>query len=206
MDYKFYIGIDEVGRGPIAGPVTLCAVVSFIGRTPEEFKNIKDSKQLTEKKREEWFKIMKEAKKRGEIDFTIFSGTNDSIDKIGIVRTMNACIKKCLETLLSKEKHLEVQPPSKNYKEEDVYVLLDGGLRAPANFKNQETITKGDEKEVLIGMASVAAKVSRDWYMVEMAKKFPEYGFEKHKGYGTKAHYEAIKKHGASLLHRKSWL
>ncbi len=192
MDYKFYIGIDEVGRGPVAGPVTLCAVISFVGRSPEEFKDIKDSKQLTEKKREEWFKVMKEAKKRGEIDFAIFSGTNDSIDKIGIVRTMNACIKKCLEKLAPKEA--------------ETYVLLDGSLHAPGNFKFQETIIKGDEKEILIGMASVAGKVSRDWYMVEMAKKFPEYGFEKHKGYGTKSHYESIKKHGASSLHRKSWL
>ncbi|MBI5400711.1 MAG: hypothetical protein HZB12_01160 [Candidatus Yonathbacteria bacterium] len=85
-------------------------------------------------------------------------------------------------------------------------VLLDGGLRAPAHYSNQKTIIKGDEKELSIALASIVAKVARDKKMIALAKKFPAYGFEKHKGYGTRAHYEAIKKHGATKHHRKSFL
>lgn len=85
-------------------------------------------------------------------------------------------------------------------------VLLDGGLRAPVHYTNQQTIIKGDEKELVIALASIVAKVTRDKRMVALAKKFPAYGFEKHKGYGTRAHYEAIKKHGITPHHRKSFL
>jgi len=84
--------------------------------------------------------------------------------------------------------------------------LLDGGLHAPKEYTNQETIIKGDEKEMIISMASVAAKVVRDREMVEMAQKYPEYGLEKHKGYGTKAHYENIRKNGISPIHRVTFL
>ncbi|MBI3634379.1 MAG: hypothetical protein HY228_02050 [Candidatus Yonathbacteria bacterium] len=89
---------------------------------------------------------------------------------------------------------------------DDSLVLLDGGLRAPARYKNQKTIIKGDEKELVIALASIVAKVARDARMVKLGKKFPQYGFEKHKGYGTRAHYKAIKKHGITKHHRKSFL
>jgi len=85
-------------------------------------------------------------------------------------------------------------------------ILLDGGLKAPANYINQKTIIRGDEKEWLIALASIIAKVKRDRFLVRLARKYPEYGFERHKGYGTKAHYEAIKRYGLCQIHRKSFL
>lgn len=204
MDYKYYIGIDEVGRGPIAGPVTVCAVLSKVGRAPENFKTIRDSKKLTGKGREKWFKKIKKEKAVGNFDFSVISVSNKVIDKIGIVPAVHVCIKKCLEKLC-----LETKPACRTGRlpSSEVFVLLDGSLKAPDSFKNQETIVKGDEKEPLIAMASIVAKVSRDWYVVEkIAKEFPQYGFENHKGYGTKAHYEAVKLHGPSPYHRKTFL
>lgn len=192
MDYKYYIGIDEVGRGPIAGPVTVCAMLSFVGREPEISAGIKDSKKLTEKGRERWFKKIKEARETKDIKFAIFSVGNKTIDKIGIVGSIKLCIKNCLEKL--------------NVPEEESYIILDGSLKAPANYKYQETIIRGDEKEPLIAMASIAAKVSRDWHMSNLPEKYKEYRFEDHKGYGTKAHYQAIKDHGISDLHRRTFL
>lgn len=88
----------------------------------------------------------------------------------------------------------------------DTTVLLDGGLKAPDEYKDQKTIIKGDEKEVCIALASIIAKVIRDRYMVKIAQKYPKYGFEEHKGYGTKKHYEAIQKSGISPLHRLCFL
>lgn len=192
MEYKYYIGIDEVGRGPIAGPVTVCAVISFVGRNPEISEGIKDSKKLTEKKRGEWFKKIKEARGEKTLDFSIFSVGSKTIDKIGIVGAIRLCIGNCLKKL--------------NAPEEETYIILDGSLKAPGNYKYQETIIKGDEKEPLIAMASIAAKVSRDWHMANLPEQYKVYGFENHKGYGTKAHYEAIKKHGISDMHRRTFL
>jgi ribonuclease HII len=199
---KYYIGIDEVGRGPIAGPVTVCALLSKIGRLPEEFRGIKDSKKLTEKGREKWFKKIKEGRDADLFKFSVISVSNKVIDNIGIVRAIELCIKKCLDKF-----YLEALPPSEEFDRDNTFVLLDGSLKAPSNFKNQETIIRGDEKEPLIAMASIVAKISRDWYMTTQAtKEFPQYGFENHKGYGTKAHYEAIKEYGLCELHRRSFL
>lgn len=192
MDYKYYIGIDEVGRGPIAGPVTVCAVLSFSGQELEDFKGIKDSKKLTEKGREDWFRKIKKSRAEKIVDFSVFSVGNRTIDKIGIVASIHLCILNCLKKL--------------NSPEEETLVILDGGLKAPENYKYQETIIKGDEKEPLIAMASIVAKVSRDWHMSNLPEKYKGYSFDKHKGYGTKAHYEAIKNHGISDLHRRSFL
>jgi ribonuclease HII len=192
MNYKYYIGIDEVGRGPIAGPVTVCAMLSYEGRNLELSEGIKDSKKLTEKKREEWFKKIKEARTEKILDFSIFSVGSKTIDKIGIVGAIRLCISNCLKKL--------------NTPEEETYILLDGSLKAPPNYRYQETIIRGDEKEPLIAMASIAAKVSRDWHMSNLPEQYKVYGFDKHKGYGTKAHYEAIKEHGVSDLHRRTFL
>ncbi|MDO8493549.1 MAG: ribonuclease HII [bacterium] len=192
MEYKYYIGIDEVGRGPIAGPVTVCAMLSFAGRSLEMGEGIRDSKKLTENGREKWFKKIKEARTNKILDFAIFSVGSKTIDKIGIVPSLKLCIKKCLEKL--------------NSPADETYIILDGSLKAPANYKYQETIIRGDEKEPLIAMASIAAKVSRDWYMSNLPEKYNMYGLEKHKGYGTKAHYQAIKVHGISDMHRRTFL
>lgn len=192
MDYKYYIGIDEVGRGPIAGPVTVCAVLSFSGRELGDFKGIKDSKKLTGKGREKWFKKIKTSRAEKIVDFSVFSVGNKTIDKIGIVASIRLCILNCLKKL--------------NSPEEETLVILDGGLKAPEDYKYQETIIKGDEKEPLIAMASIVAKVSRDWHMSNLPEKYSGYSFDKHKGYGTKAHYNAIKEHGISDLHRRTFL
>ncbi len=192
MDYKYYIGIDEVGRGPIAGPVTVCAMLYFAGKNLEGFKDIKDSKKLTEKGRERWFKKIKDARTEKIVDYAVFSVGSKTVDKIGIVGAIKLCILNCLKKL--------------NAPEDETYIILDGSLHAPANYKNQETIIRGDEKEPLIAMASIVAKVSRDWYMSRLPQIYAVYGFERHKGYGTRAHYEAIKQHGISDLHRRTFL
>jgi ribonuclease HII len=191
---RYIIGIDEVGRGPIAGPVAVCSFKC----EPNFFDSIsintplRDSKKLTKKQREKWFEYLKEEKEKGSCDFAVSMVSAEWIDKVDIVRS----IKKALDSSLKKV----VTNPK------EVYVYLDGGLKAPLEFINQETVIKGDELYHVISCASIIAKVSRDGLMTKYAKEYPEYGFENHAGYGTKAHYEAIKKHGLTVLHRKSFM
>jgi ribonuclease HII len=192
VSVKYLVGIDEVGRGPVAGPVTLCACSVAHNFDMTWFEGIKDSKKLSEKKREEWFVKAEVARTVNKMEWVVVSKTAQEIDSRGIAVVIREALKECLEGL------------SKNPLETKVF--LDGSLFAPENFINQETIIKGDEKVPLIGIASIIAKVTRDRYMDEMGKKHPEYGFENHKGYGTEAHYKAIKKLGMLPLHRKSFL
>lgn len=182
------IGIDEVGRGPLAGPVAVCALVL---KCDFDTKNLRDSKKLSPKQREAWFEQICVWKKEKKLDFKIAFVSASIIDKIGISKA----IKKALEKSL-----YDLKP--KNF----YTILLDGGLKAPIEFKNQKTIIKGDEKEVAIALASIVAKVSRDALMIKMSKKFPNYEFHLHKGYGTRLHYERLKKHGLSPIHRKTFL
>lgn len=191
---RYIVGIDEVGRGPIAGPVAVCSFMcapSFFDsisiKTP-----LRDSKKLSRKQREEWFTYLQEEKKKGNCDFAVSMVDASWIDKVGIVRS----IKKALETSLLKV----AKDPSV------VSVFLDGGLKAPEQFINQETIIKGDALHPVISCASIIAKVTRDTRMYTYSVEYPEYGFENHVGYGTKAHYAAIQKHGQTILHRKSFL
>ena len=192
---KMIIGIDEVGRGPVAGPV---AVVAFTIHDPKFQKMIsqfpvplRDSKKLSREQREKWFIQIQLWKKEGLCDFAVTMISAQMIDKIGIAQAIRNALKKSLYKL--------------NPKNSDT-ILLDGGLQAPIEFKNQKTIIKGDEKEKVISLASIVAKVTRDKYMFLQAKKHPPYGFENHVGYGTKNHYESIKKYGIIDLHRKSFL
>ena len=191
------MGIDEVGRGPLAGPVAVCAFkmpVDFnlpAQACAKGFGVIKDSKKLTPKKREEICCKLRELNKKGVVDFSVCYESAKSIDKIGISKAIKKCLIKAL-------KNIKVKP-------KECMVLLDGGLYAPEEYKNQKTIIKGDEKERSIAFASIVAKVSRDALMCRMAKKYPKYCFEVHKGYGTKAHCEALKKNGLSNEHRKSF-
>ena len=206
---KYVIGIDEVGRGPIAGPVAvgiflLCEPTSVTGKKALQkiFKGVKESKQLSEKKREEWFVHIETAQVKGHIDFAVEFESEKSIDKNGI----SFCIKKCLERGLEKILTNPKRGFPSDFHHDNFLVLLDGGLKAPEHFTHQKTIIKGDVKEPVIALASICAKVLRDRKMCLYAKKYPEYGFDIHKGYGTAAHYKAIKKHGISTLHRKSFL
>ena len=182
------IGIDEVGRGPLAGPITVAAVMlrdKGQGARAKLFKNIKDSKKLSPEKRQEFFLKLK------ELPHSVTSVSNVLIDKIGISAAARLAVGRCLKKLKIENCKLKI--------------LLDGSLYAPRTYQNQETIIKGDEKIPLIAAASIIAKVKRDGYMVRMHKIFPEYGFVVHKGYGTKFHREAIKIHGLCAIHRKSF-
>lgn len=201
---KYIIGIDEVGRGPLAGPVAVCAFMiiddSFCtGKTYEEYKKeyklpkLKDSKKLSKKQREVWFEFLKKQKEEGKCDYAVSFVSPQNIDKFGIAK----CIQKALNESL--KKIASTSPAS-------YQIFLDGGLHAPAEYVNQETIIRGDELHPVISMASIMAKVMRDRIMTKYGKVYPEYGFENHSGYGTKAHYEAIKKHGITVLHRKTFL
>ena len=189
---KYIIGIDEVGRGPLAGPVAVCAFKMPIDFNAKSFGKIKDSKKLTSEKREEIFARLKKIKAEvhhGVLDYFVSYESAKKIDKIGISKAIKSCLKKSLAKL--------------KLKPAECLVLLDGGLKAPKKYKNQKTIIKGDEKERIIAFASIVAKVSRDALMCKLAKKYPEYCFEIHKGYGTKKHCEAIKKNGLCFEHRR---
>lgn len=189
---KYLIGIDEVGRGPIAGPVAVGALVFLNPNASRLFKGVKESKQLTEQKREEWFAVIEKAKQDGHVNFCVTFQSEKIIDTKGL----SFAIRKALETSL---RALEVERT-------ESLVLLDGGLKAPSTYSNQKTIIKGDEKEKVIALASICAKVLRDRKMNALAKKYSEYGFEKHKGYGTRMHYLAIREFGLLSTHRRSFL
>lgn len=192
---KYLIGIDEAGRGPLAGPVSVGAVMLNIQDLKERekwFSGIKDSKKLSEKAREEWFAKMKKAKRDGWLKFAVAFGSARMIDKKGIVFAIEYSLRQALLKLGANPKKTTI--------------LLDGGLKAPPKYIYQKTIIKGDEKEPVIALASIAAKVSRDRLMKKISRKYPKYNFEKHKGYGTLGHYKKIKKHGVLPLHRKSFL
>lgn len=203
--HKFLIGIDEVGRGPIAGPVAIGVVklkVESLKVNTEWGRGFKDSKKLSPKARGAWFEKIKEARNEGWLEYAVAFVAPSVIDKKGVVHAISAAITRALKDIDFSGPQLRGQAS----KYGEVRVLLDGGLRAPAHYKDQETIIRGDEKELVIALASIVAKVMRDKRMVALAKKFPHHGFEQHKGYGTRAHYAAIKKHGITPHHRKSFL
>ncbi len=192
---KATIGIDEVGRGPIAGPVAVGAFLVLA----DGFENdiaafpvpLRDSKQLSSVQREAWYEKIAEWQADGKCDFSVVMISAGEIDSHGITKAIKKALAEALEEIECDETHL---------------ILLDGSLHAPNVFYNQITIIKGDEKEPVISLASIVAKVTRDRHMVKVAERYPKYGFERHKGYGTEEHYQAIKKHGLTPLHRKSFL
>ncbi len=188
---KFIVGIDEVGRGPLAGPVAVCAFRMSADFDVKAFGPIKDSKKLGAEKREAFFRALSLLKKSKKVDYAVVMESAKRIDAIGISR----CIKHCLVKALKKIKA----------KPSECLVLLDGGLKAPLQYKNQKTIVKGDEKERAIAFASIIAKVTRDRLMHRLSKQHSRYDFHIHKGYGTAAHRAAIKKYGLSALHRRSF-
>lgn len=193
--YKYIIGIDEVGRGPLAGPVAVGAVCIYAehhAKVKKLFPITRDSKKLTAKMREEWNTRVREAESLGYLSCAVSFVTPSVVDKKGLSYAIRTALENSLDAI--------------EHDAREAKVLLDGGLHAPLQYLEQETIIKGDEKELAIALASIVAKVARDARMILLAKKFPEYGFEKHKGYGTRGHYEAIKKNGITPHHRKSFL
>lgn len=189
---RFLLGVDEAGRGPLAGPVSVGIVMAPEGfDVAAEFPGVADSKKLSEARREKLFALLEERASRGDVQFVVEFESAAAIDGRGIAVVIRAAVARGVKRLAERERAVEV--------------LLDGALRAPSAYA-QRTIIGGDASVPLISLASIAAKVSRDRLMVELSKQFPEYGFEKHKGYGTKAHYEALREHGLSAIHRKSFV
>jgi ribonuclease HII len=186
------VGIDEVGRGPLAGPVTVCACKVSPTFNFKYFRGIKDSKELTPEKREKWFLKLSDLKSKGELDFAFSSVSAKEIDSFGIVPAIRKAMRESLDAL-------SLDPSVTR-------ILLDGALKAPKEFVIQETIIKGDEKIPVISAASIVAKVMRDRYMREQASVYPGYGFENHKGYGTDEHCESIRRLGLTPIHRRSFL
>lgn len=179
--YKYIAGVDEVGRGPLAGPVVCCAVIMPLDDIIE---GIDDSKKLSEKKRQSLAEIIKQK----AIAYHIEEISQQEIDQINI---LNA-VKKCMFNAVDK---LSVKP--------DI-TLVDGndiGLNLQAEY-----LVKGDLRSYTIGCASIVAKVYRDNLMVQLSKEYPDYLFEKHKGYGTKVHIDKIKEIGPCNLHRKTFI
>lgn len=175
-------GIDEAGRGPLAGPVCAAAVILPLDCSID---GLNDSKKLTEKKREALFPIICEK----ALAWGIGWATAQEIDEINILQATFLAMKRAVESL-------ELQPG---------WALVDGNRMPPLSIPG-ETVVKGDAQCASIAAASILAKVSRDRLLREWDERYPQYGFGKHKGYGTKAHYEAIKKYGLLSIHRRSFL
>jgi ribonuclease HII len=185
---RWVIGIDEAGRGPLAGPISVGAVAIPIEQNKWSlWKELKDSKKLSEKQREIWFEKIKTSDVLNSVAMVRAS----TIDRVGIVRSAVMATKRCIQSL-------SMDP-------NDTKVFLDWGLSAPDEW-TQEQFVKGDERFPAIALASIVAKVSRDRHLCALARQFPEYDFDKHKGYGTKAHYDAIRQHGACSVHRHTFL
>ena len=180
--YQYVAGIDEAGRGPLAGPVSAAAVI-----LPEAFSHdlLNDSKKLGEKRREA---LYEELTQRADIRWAISHGEVDEIDSLNILKSTHAAMLRAAEGL-------DPRPD---------FCLIDG-LDVPGFALPSEGVVKGDSKSFSIAAASILAKVSRDRLMLKYAALYPEYGFERHKGYGTKHHLEALRKHGPCPIHRKSF-
>ncbi|MBQ7817229.1 MAG: ribonuclease HII [Oscillospiraceae bacterium] len=175
-------GVDEAGRGPLAGPVCAAAVIL----PPHlEIPGLNDSKKLTDKRRRELMPIIKEQ----AIAYGIAFATHEEIDQINILQATFLAMQRALD-------QLDVKPE---------LALIDGNREKDFGLP-VKTVVKGDSLSANIAAASILAKVTRDVWMEEMAEKYPEYGFEVHKGYGTKAHYAALTEHGATDIHRMTFL
>ena len=189
--FKYVCGIDEVGRGPLAGPIVICCYILDLGKlnnrkNEKAFEIINDSKKLSDKKRRELVGFIKDI----SIDFSIGEATNVEIDNYGIIEANRLAILRGID-------NLKVKPD---------YFLFDyntcevDSLNIP-----YEKIVKGDSKVFSIACSSIIAKVYRDDLMIESSKKYDKYGFENHAGYGTGKHIAAIKEFGLSEIHRKSF-
>ncbi|MDD6090098.1 MAG: ribonuclease HII [Candidatus Limivicinus sp.] len=180
--YKLICGVDEAGRGPLAGPVYAAAVIL---PRDADIPGLNDSKKLTEKKREALFDVIT----RSALSYGIASASVEEIEKLNILNATFLAMNRAVA-------QLDPQPE---------LTLVDGNRNTGIETMSR-CIVKGDSKCADIAAASVLAKVSRDRYMLALAEEFPEYHFEKHKGYGTKLHYEALREFGPLPVHRVSFL
>ncbi len=175
-------GVDEAGRGPLAGPVCAAAVI-----LPEhlEIPGLNDSKKLTDKKRRELFPIIKEQ----AVAYGIAFASEQEIDEINILQATFLAMRRAMDQLNGKAD----------------FALIDGNRETDFGMEVM-TVVKGDSRSANIAAASILAKVTRDMYMERLAEEYPQYGFEIHKGYGTKKHYQALETYGACPAHRKTFL
>lgn len=180
--YELVCGVDEAGRGPLAGPVCAAAVILPKG---VEIPGLNDSKKLSDKKRRELFPVIQEK----ALAWGIGWASHGEIDEINILQATYLAMERAVEALKTKPE----------------FLLIDGNRAKDFGIPTR-TVVKGDSLSASIAAASILAKVSRDNVMVELAKEYPAYGFEIHKGYGTKAHYEALREYGHSPIHRLSFL
>ncbi len=183
MGYVNICGVDEAGRGPLAGPVYAAAVILPLGL---EIEGLNDSKKLSEKKREQLFPIICEK----AVAYSVGFATESEIDEINILNATFLAMKRAVEGL-------KIKPD---------YILVDGNRYPKIGDAKEEVVVKGDAKSMSIAAASILAKVSRDRFMLEKTKEYPQYEFEKHKGYGTKLHYEKLAEFGPSPIHRMTFL
>ena len=184
------IGIDEAGRGPLAGPLSVGAVCFHAPDALARVSGVTDSKIMTPLSRILWRKRIEQLAHEGHISIAVTFVSPQNIDKLGMSKALKYAVKENLKKVNAGM---------------NAHILLDGSLYAPPEYKNQQSIVKGDLKEPAISSASILAKVYRDEYMERIARKHPAYQFEIHKGYGTLGHRKAIEKHGLSPAHRKSF-
>ncbi len=181
--YSLICGVDEAGRGPLAGPVCAAAVIL----PPDlEIPGLNDSKKLSEKKRDELYDIIIEQ----AVAYGIAMASEQKIDEINILQATFLAMKRAVESL--------PQKPD--------FVLVDGNREPDLGDLPLKTIVKGDSRSANIAAASILAKVTRDRYMMELDKEYPQYGFAVHKGYGTRKHYDALEEFGACPAHRRTFL
>ncbi len=195
---KYIIGIDEVGRGSIAGPVTVVALAMPVGfKVRVKNMKLKDSKKLSAKNRERWFDYIKN---NPEVFYSLAHVQPSIIDKINISQSANLAATRALSRLIAIGK----------IKSSVKKIYLDGGLyiidQSLNNKHKPQTVIRGDEKIKAVSLASIVAKVTRDNLMSRLHKKYPKYGFNVHKGYGTKMHMDAVKRYGPSKKHRVTFL
>lgn len=192
MQVRYTLGVDEAGRGPLAGPVAVGVVCA-----PEAydilatFPGLNDSKKLSEKKREVLFRILQQELKEGNLQATVCLSSAGMIDDKGIAYAVRHALERGVRRLMPNPKEGKV--------------FLDGSLKAPKEYE-QETIIGGDGIVPAIMLASIAAKVTRDRLMQKLDTEYPGYGLAVHKGYGTKAHYEALRALGPCKEHRNTFL
>ncbi len=194
--YKFIAGIDEVGRGPLAGPVVACAAIIKLKVESEKLKvfdGIRDSKQLSKRQREKFYEILTH---HNQVYYGIGIVSEKIIDKINILQATFLAMKKAVENLPVCRTGRKIKPD---------FLLIDGKWTLEDYPISQTAVIQGDKKIFSIAAASIIAKVTRDRMLVKLRRKYPQYGFEKHKGYGTKLHLEMLKKYGPCEIHRKSF-
>jgi len=212
--YAYLVGIDEAGRGCLAGPVVAgaCVLRCALFDSPEAVAlsvRINDSKQLSSEARAQQFGVLQELQARGLIDFAVASGSVEEIAERNILGATRLAMQRAVEQIAARAEgwalpHMAAGDPLFQQAGE-VKLMVDGRPLKPFPYAH-EGIVKGDGKSLSIAMASIAAKVSRDREMQRLAETYPEYGFAQHKGYGTASHRAALKAHGATPIHRALFL